>query len=139
MTYNNIFLGTRKSDNVRITLSSPSWDCSWYWGFGYLGNSREHYHLESYQNGRNISMYDALMKDYNLNPTIKKNLWVFCELVLSAYTLKDMAGLAHRGGSHMTTNPCKELLQDTALEDRINTVLLPAIFQKIEMLFGNVE
>ena len=43
-----VFFGTRKEDNRRIYISKPPFDCGWYWGFGYLGNSREHYHLSSY-------------------------------------------------------------------------------------------
>lgn len=41
--------GTRKEDGQLIMLRAPSWDCEWYWGFGYLGNKNEHYHLSSYQ------------------------------------------------------------------------------------------
>jgi len=134
MEYKNILLGTRKSDGAIINLSAPSWDCGWCWGFGYLGNSREHYQLSGYAGGRNINMYDALKADYSLNPKIEENLCVFCELVLSAYTLRSMAELVHIGGSHMTTNPCNDLLKDKSLEDKINKVLLPAIFNEIESL-----
>ena len=67
----NVFFGTRKCDNKTIYITKPSWECGWYWSFGYLGNSNEHYHLKGYSNGRNISMYDALLNDYDLNENIK--------------------------------------------------------------------
>jgi hypothetical protein len=39
-----VYLGT--NDGESIYLSAPRWDCGWYWGFGYLGNSRCHYHVD---------------------------------------------------------------------------------------------
>ena len=38
------FIGT--VDGEKIYLSAPSWDCGWYWGFGYLGNNNCHYHVD---------------------------------------------------------------------------------------------
>ena len=146
------FFGTRKSDNTRIQISKPSWDCDWYWGFGYLGNRNEHYHLDSYQSEdihltddkgkfhmftqkRNINMYDALLEDYDLAPNIKKHLWTFCELVLTAYALKDTAETLGRGGSHMTSNPCASIIKNTAEVKRINEICLPAIFEQLNAIY----
>lgn len=148
-----ILLGTNKESKERIYLDKPSFDCSWYWGFGYLGNKDCHYHLEGYQKtdrllytkeqeivvltqSRNISIYDALLADYNLNPTIEKNLWVFCELALSIYTLKDCAELFNRGGSHMTTNPDQELLKSKTMYDKLTFELIPAQCQTLWDLVG---
>lgn len=137
-----ILLGIDKETKERIYLSKPSFDYSWYWGFGYLGNSNCHYHLNGYQTKnrlvyneagkllsiteqRNISMYDALLEDYELNPKIKTNLWQFCELVQSIYTLKDAAELFSRGGSHYTTNPDQKLLKDSSLYEKLTFELIP--------------
>ena len=130
-----MFLGRRKSDNAAIYLTKPSWDCNWYWGFGYLGNSREHYHLSSYANGRNINMRDALLEDYDLNPRIEKQLWVFCELVETAYALKKTAEVLGRGGSHYTTNPLSDIIKNPDEVKRINEIVLPSIFNAIAELF----
>lgn len=35
--YPRVGLGLSK-DNEIIILKPPSWDCNWYWGFGYIGN-----------------------------------------------------------------------------------------------------
>lgn len=143
--------GTRKNDNVRIYLEEPSWDCGWYWGFGYLGNSQEHYHLSAYQEKqqafklkdgslkvitekRNMIMYDCLKEDYHLNPNIEKNLWKFCELVKTAYTLKETAEVLGRGGSHYTTNPVAITIKNEEEVKRINDKVLPAIFEQIKIL-----
>jgi len=119
----------------RIYLTKPSWDCDWYWSFGYLGNNNSSYHLNSYQNGRNINIYDALLEDYELNPKIKKNLWLFCELVKTAYALKNTAEVLGRGGSHISINPLSELIINKDEVTRINEVVLPAIFEEIEKIF----
>ncbi len=152
-TYNKkYFFGTRKSDGNRIWLTGPSWDCGWYWGFGYLGNSEEHYHLNSFNRiqrhvqlkddsymhlteGRNINMYDALLADYDLNPKIEENLWKFCELIKTAYILTDAAEVLGRGGAHYSTNPCADLIKNSEEVDRINNVVLPKIFDEIDAIF----
>lgn len=131
-----IFFGVNKNTNERIWLDKPSWDCGWYWGFGYLGNKDCHYHLSGYQNGRNINMYDALMGDYDLNPKIKENMWQFCELVKTAYVLKETAEVLGRGGSHFTTNICKDIIVNKDEVKRINEVVLPKIFDAIYKLIS---
>jgi len=126
-----IFFGINKETNERIYLDKPSWDCGWYWGFGYLGNKDCHYHLSSYKNGRNINMYDALITDYDLNAKIKENLWEFCELVESSYVLKETAEVLGRGGSHYTTNVCSDIIKNEVEVKRINEVVLPKIFDAL--------
>lgn len=139
-----IFLGTRKSDNTPIYMKKPSWDCGWYWSFGYLGNKNEHYHLSSYQdkdvflkdeNGnyhsftqkRNLNMFDCLNDDYDLVIGIKDNLWSFCEQVSTIYTLKEAYEVFYRGGSHYTTHPMQDTIKsnDKAvyLADLLETLL----------------
>lgn len=134
---NAVHFGVRKYDNTRINLRAPSWDCDWYWSLGYLDNEHEHYHLDDYQQvpwlgaHRNINMYDALLADYTLNPLIEYNLWLFCELFSTAYTLSETAAIYNRGGSHYTMNPLKNIIKSDEGYRRINWVVLPAIFDKI--------
>lgn len=159
-TYKKHFFGTRKDDDAKIYIDGPEWQCGWYWSFGYLGNAREHYHLSGYQSKshflkledgshklltekRNKCMYDCLKEDYDLNPKLLEgksdyanNLWTFCELALSAYALKETAEVLGRGGSHMTSNPCQDVIKNNEEVKRINGVVLPAIFDAIEELFN---
>jgi len=132
-----VFFGDRKEDGSAIYLSAPSWDCGWYWSFGYLGNSREHYHLSSFANGRNINMFDALKADYHLCKSLQEDrmLWLFCELAQTAYSLKETAAVLRRGGSHYTDNPCKEIVKNQVEVERLNREVLPAIFAEISKLF----
>lgn len=124
-------LGSHEGE--KIYLSAPTWACGWYWGFGYLGNKNCHYHLNGLNNGKNQNLYDAIKEHFGDSLTINSNdLWVFCELVLTAYTLKETAEVLGRGGSHMTTNPCAELIKNPEEVKRINEMLLPAIFDEID-------
>lgn len=127
--------GVHKASGETIYLTLPTWDCSWYWSFGYLGNRNWHYHLSGYAEGRNICMHDALLSDYELVPALAAKLWVFCELAHTAYTLKEAAEVLRRGGSHQTTNPCAEIIKNLPEVERINTVVLPAIFAQILDIF----
>lgn len=127
--------GVHKESGEAVYLTLPTWDCDRYWSFGYLGNRKWHYHLKSFANGRNISMYDALSTDYDLVPALKAKLWVFCELTHTAYTLREAAEVLWRGGSHVTNNPCANVIKNPAEVERINKVVLPAVFAKIQEIF----
>jgi hypothetical protein len=132
-------------DGEVIYLTLPTWSCNWYWSFGWMGNRNLHYHLKSYKLAggfcgeyRNISIFDALKADYKLCPALAddNNLWKFCELVLTAYSLLEVAEIFNRGSSHYASNPCRELLKDSARCSHINEVLLPALFTEIDKIFG---
>lgn len=125
-------------DGERIQLSPPSWDCGWYWGFGYLGNRNCHYHLDGLNKDKNL--YDALKEHFGDSLTIKeKDLWTFCELIATAYSLKEAAEVLGRGGAHYTTNPCKDIIINKAETDRINSIVLPAIFDQIHLILNRPD
>lgn len=151
--FKSFYLGTRKKDGAHIRMEGARWSCGWYWGFGYLGNQNEHYHLDGYQSEdhflkledgsykgltekRNICMHDALLKDYDLSEKIKADLWKFCEIVLSIYKLKEASEMFHIGGAHMTSNPCEHLLGRQDLSDEINIVMIPALLEELEKRFA---
>ena len=116
-----------------IYLTSPSWDCGWYWGFGYLGNENCHYHIDGLTEHESINLFDAFKKHFGESLIIKNDndLWKLCELFQTFYTLKETAELFRCGGSHYTENPCKELLIDKNLVTKINEVLIPNIIDEI--------
>lgn len=125
-----IFIG--KNDNENIYLSAPSWDCGWYWGFGYLGNKNCHYHVDGLIAKENINLFDAFKKHFGRTLIVRDSqLWTLCELFKTFYTLKETAEVLGRGGSHFTTNPCKDIIINKDETDRINNIVLPAIFEEI--------
>lgn len=113
-------------DGERIYLSRPSFDCEWYWGFGYIGNRNCHYHLDGIGKSENINFYDALLAHFGDSFIVKgQDVWKFAEVVRTIYTLKKSAELFHTGGAHYTTNPAADTLKKSDWETEINDVLIP--------------
>lgn len=131
-TYNKrIFLGI-DSEGENIYYYSPSWDCGWYWSFGYLGNNNRSYSLKSLIEG---ASFDNIKNHFSDKFVIKNsNIWVFLELAKTAYALKETAEILGRGGSHMTTNPVKDIIINKDEVTRINKTVLPEIFDEINNL-----
>lgn len=128
--YSKILLGQNNGKN--IYLIPPSWDCDWYWGFGYLGNNSCHYHIDGLEKDKNVNMFDAFKLHFGSTLIVKDNeLWTLCELFKTFYTLNQTAEILGRGGSHYTNNPCKDLIINTDEVTRINNVVLPQIFEEI--------
>jgi hypothetical protein len=129
------YLGKRKEDGKRLYLAAPTWDCGWYWSFGYLKATGEHYHLRNC----NINWKDGLERDYNLNVKLRgDNLWKFYELAKTAYGLRDAAIILGQGGSFLsaiTENPLLEVITNKTEVDRINQIVLPQIFDAINEMF----
>ena len=130
-------MGVAQSDDrYACELSAPSWDCGWYWGIGYLGHRDAHFHLDGLIKKHNTNMFDAIKKEFGDTLTIKEDadLWTFCELMQTAYHLKQTAEVLGRGGSHYTTNPCSEIIKNMQEAERINSVVLPTIFNAVKTL-----
>lgn len=127
------YLGRRKEDGRMVYIAAPTWDCDWYWSFGYLVATGEHFHLRNYGN---INWIDALERDYTLNVKLRgDNLWKFYELAKTAYGLKEVAEILGRGGSHIAKNPLAEVIKNKVEVDRINQIVLPKIFDAINEIF----
>jgi hypothetical protein len=130
------YFGKCKSNDELIYITKPQWNCDKYWSFGYLGNKNNHYFLSSYQNNRNINMYEALKEDYYLSDKINSNLWLFCELATIVYTLKETAEILERGGSYyIATNPLSKIIKNETEVRRINEIILPAIFNEVAKIY----
>jgi len=129
-------IGKARGDENWENLAAPSWDCDWFWGFGYLQNKSIHHHIDGLDKSKN--MFDALQSYYGDTLTIKdeKDLWTFCELMATFYALKKTAEVLGRGGSHYTTNPVAGVIENKEEARRINEVVMPAIFDALEDLLA---
>ena len=124
-----------KLDGEKVWLAPPSWDCEWYWGYGYIQNNNLHTHFSMLDTNDNL--YTAIEKRFNGTFVLKdRNLWTFCELMKTFYYLKDIADLYRSGDSHYTTNPLAEDIKNLEEYKRINENLLPKIFLEIDKLFA---
>lgn len=127
------YLGKRKEDRKRVYIIAPTWDCNWYWSFGYLRATGERFHLRKYVNG---SWIDTLERDYNLNVKLRDDkLWKFYELATTAYRLKEAAEILGWGCSNVTENPLAEVIKNQAEVNRINQIVLPQVFDAINEIF----
>lgn len=124
-------------DGIKYWLVEPSWDCGWYWGFGYIqtmyanrlpSNARDidsHQHFDSM-----FKIGHEFEKFFDEVTFSQKEKWELAELFSQFYTLKDMASLAHTGGAHVS-----ESIVDhgdlTDIEKKINKVMIPAITNRI--------
>ena len=129
LNYPKVYLGT--VNNEKIYLSAPSWDCGWYWGFGYLGNKNCHYHVDGLS--KNCNLFDGFKNHFGESFIINndKDIWTLAELFQTFYALKQASEVLGRGGSHYTTNPCSEIIKNSDEVKRINEVVMPKIFEEI--------
>lgn len=134
-----LYLGTTREDfkqlpSERIYLSKHSWDCGWYWGMGYIGNENLHCHFEgAFLVGSNAL---DITKVFSQTKLTQDNWWTILEMFSSAYKLREAADLYHRGGSHISTNLCREKLKDEELAARLNKDLkevLDTVWKYIEV------
>lgn len=136
MGIKSVYIGTSSSYGS-LVYYLPTWDCDWYWGFGYIGNRHNHLHLKNLPDthGNLKDRVDSFFDDdFVLKEDHKK--WQFAELVKTAYSLKECAEVLGRGGSHYTSNPLSEVIKNPEEVKRINEEVLPKIFFRIQTLLS---
>lgn len=135
-----------------VWLEAASFDCGWYWGFGYIetyeGNkapniardidSHSHYD-SSIWSSRNVKgdfVYHINMMDWKASTLTDGEAWKLSELMREFYCLRETAQLFDRG----SMNICDAgFPKDELLSKRINEVLLPAIFEKVYSLLSPIK
>lgn len=151
-----IYLLGRDQDGYNVYLAEPSWDCDWYWGFGYIKtythktrtdlakDMRSHTHWDSFIVGdiENLRKYDKYIHHLNENPYFAKTVltdnesWELADLMKSFYTLRETAGLFHRGHSNLTSK-VKVSLKSKRRAKTINEKILPEIFKRIDEILSS--
>lgn len=138
-----VYLGKYEGEDV--WLARPSWDCGWYWGFGYVQNRYLHTHLNMMCNVENrvVNLWDGLQHHIKGGEIermhVQNKLLTFCEVVQTIYYLRETAEVLGRGGSHYTTNPCADLIKNPDEVKRINEVLIPKRIDEMYIALGVVE
>ena len=108
-----IYLGNT-TEYGRLYLSKHSWDCGWYWGFGYIGNSR--LHIDSLIGAE----YDIRSIFDKGSPITQNQWWIIRDLFTQAYALKKAAEVYQHGG-HQTTKPgMTDCIKNLEMAARIN-------------------
>jgi hypothetical protein len=140
------FLGTGK-DGKNYYLVAPSWDCGWYWGFGYVqsftNNKRpnlsrdisSHQHFDGLFFGKGETAFDVYKQFFSRSSLSDNDIWKLCDFIKTFYALKEMAAIAGRGCSHFTERAKLETLKDLDMVKTINEIMLPVLFSKIDEMF----
>lgn len=114
-----VFIGKSIDRQEPIYLSKHSWDCGWYWGFGYLGNNNCSFHFESYLKGDKYKVTDHLSDSI----FTQDDWWILRDLFIQAYALKKAAEVYQYGG-HQTSEPgITDLIKNPDKAKELNTDL----------------
>lgn len=129
------YLG-KGTDGLNYWLEAPSWDCGWYWGFGYVETYTNNKNPEAARDIRSHQHFDGLFLKRDIfnsfvnfleTPLTEKEVWKLLELMKEFYTLREAAELLGRGGAHITESPVKEAIKQTEIAEKINKELIPAV------------
>ena len=145
---NKKYLMGKNQYGEKVWLETPSWDCDWYWGFGYLHTKSSHTHVSGLT-GRH-EYYDTEKQCFRLSSEYIHNIydspelvettftekegWKLSELFKEFYLLKAMAEYTHRNPAscHLTTSPVTQDPEKMAQwHKEINEVMIPLITAKI--------
>ena len=139
----DIYLLGADDEGTMYWLEEPTWDCGWYWGFGYIEtythnlcpdlalDINSHGHFKCLSNDNRTNLYDGFKKKFQHTPLANNEIWLLCELMKSYYTLRDYADMCYTGGAHYTGNPCAQVIKNENEYNRINQEVLPRIFAAI--------
>lgn len=117
-----IYLGkitTGEFQNEPIWLTKHSWDCGWYWSFGYIGNRNLHTHF-NYQFMKDWEFdITKVLTDTKLNQQDWDNIM---DLFKQAYALKNAAKIYQYGG-HISTNEVTKVVRSEEIARQLNNDL----------------
>ena len=141
-----IFLLGQDKDGTNYWMEEPTWDCGWYWGFGYIEtytNNKNpamakdvssHSHFDSmFMNGA-VNAYDMFYKFFAATTLTNEEVWQLCDYMKTFYTLKSAAELFKQGNSHYTEKAKIDVLEDAEQVELINEVWLPKVLKRVENL-----
>jgi len=144
----DIFLIGIDTNGENVWLEAASWDCGWYWGFGYIERYTNNNHPDMASDISSHTHWDTKIvgkqdnRDYihhlNENPLFSQTVltdsesWKLAELMKTAYTLKGSAEMFRRGVSHITSDEQETgIVQRKNYAKEINEVILPKLFKLI--------
>lgn len=141
------YLLGKDSDGTYYWLEQAKFECSWYWGLGYVetytNNKRpscardinSHQHFDGlFLNDNRKDGFDKFREFLSDSVLSEKETWTLIELMKSAYAARKYADMLYIGGSHYTTNPAAETIKNEDEYNRINNQVIPAIMGEVYKL-----
>lgn len=123
---NKIYLGKVQEDfnsdahvsGELIYISKHSWDCDWYWGFGYIGNKHLHTNISSLIKGES-----DINKIFSSTKLTQNDWWIIRDLFKQAYALKPAAEIYRYGGHQKTVEGLTDIIKNSDMAAKINADL----------------
>lgn len=112
-----IRLGTTLEDGL-VYLDKHSWDCGWYWSFGYVGNSLYHFHIESLI--QSVYEVDKIFMHTDIQ---QDQWWVIRDLFVQAYALQRAAEVYQFGGHQTHQAGVTDIINNRDMADKLNADL----------------
>lgn len=144
-------LGTSSHFDGDVFIDRPTWDCGWYWGFGYLerwndrkGDIDFHSHIDhefgTNKDGRRVNWYEGMQELLDQGDVFvdDHDRWKFLEIVKTIYNLKMTAEVLGRCGSHYASNPLSDEIYNPIEVRRINEDLIPKLIDEMYKVLGVV-
>lgn len=136
----DVYLLGSDSEGIKHWLEAPSWDCGWYWGFGYIETYEENREPEKARDIDSHRHADKFMSEYftewnGSKPILsemtfdEKEGWRLSELFRRFYILKETAELFGRGGANISGTD--ESLKREAWTKEINEKIIPEVTKEI--------
>lgn len=130
-------------NKVKYYLEKGKFECDWYWSGGYIETFNRnksdidlHTHYDTGKvHGLRFSYYDDFNKIFKKCTLTDSEKWKFHELMRTFYTAKEAMEMSYRGGSHITTNPLSDLIQNKAIYDHYNN-LIEKIHEELDKLLS---
>ena len=145
-----VFLIGTDKNGEKCWLEEGTWDCGWYWGFGYIevytnqnnpnasSNIRLHTHFDGRMGEHKANWFDAFKAEFPKSVLSDDEIWELCDLMQSFYTLKATAELLCRGNSNLTSRGLVEEVSASIVNPtevkRINETAIPAILEAVYKL-----
>lgn len=140
------YLLGKGKDGECYWLEQGTWDCDWYWGIGYVETYTDKLNPAIAMDINSHQHWDTLFPTYDkfndfFEETVlnDKEKWILLELMKSIYTARNYSDMIHRGGSHYTTNPKREIIKNDDEYNRINKIVIPELLASVYEILGGVE
>lgn len=138
------YLLGKDADGVKYWIEAASWDCDWYWGFGYIVSyTRRGDDINSHQHADKF--LSEWWQEWNgSKPRLAETTfteaegWEISELLQQFYTLKETAEYFGRGKSNCGTTSIPNYPKPELVKE-INEVRMPIIFERIYQILSTSE
>lgn len=134
-----VYLLGQDEEGISYWLEAPSWDCGWYWGFGYIESYQGNFKpskakdIDSHSHAKGFyrEWWDTDKEKSRLKLTTFSEAegWKLSELFQRFEILKDTAGLFGRGGAHISGTD--DYIKREVWAKEINEMILPKVFEDI--------